>query len=93
MLSAPKNLEKRQQIRKLQLPGCHLQVSNTHVKKWTKLIFYQCFSESFSSVSLPHWADWQLNTRGKSSRGETTPGAKIEDLAFFKRGEQNAKIV
>ena len=40
VLSAPKNLEKRQQIRKLQLPGCHLQVSNTHVKKWTKLIFY-----------------------------------------------------
>ena len=43
MLSAPKNLEKRQQIRKLQLPGCHLQVSHTHVKKM-ELIFYQCFS-------------------------------------------------
>ena len=43
VLSAPKNLEKRQQIRKLQLPGCHLQVSHTHVKKM-ELIFYQCFS-------------------------------------------------
>ena len=56
-------------------------------------ILFLCFSESFSSVSLPHWADWQLNTRGKSSGGETIPGAKIETFAFFKSCEQNAKIV
>ena len=34
VLSAPKNREKRQNIRKLQLPGCHLQVfSNRSIKQ------------------------------------------------------------
>ena len=60
VLSAPKNSEKRSQIRKLQLAGCHLQVL-------ILLIF--TFELIWFSVSLSHRANRQLQYRGKSARG------------------------
>ena len=77
VLSAPKNREKRRQIRKLRLPGCHLQVSH---KLWSKLRLRSTASERcpgenmskqiwFFSVSLSHRANRQLQSGGISPRG------------------------